>query len=208
MKNPIIVITLILTSLLVSTSFAQSVKPEKKADEKLSFHKGQVNINMGIGLISFPTMGVYTTSSSVPLQGSIDVGISKYFAVGVNYGRVTMTSHILPLAAPRNKAYWTGRENWQNFDKTVTNVSLRFTGHYAKMEKIDLYGGVMLGTKLEDIVSKEEDVDVNDYFESENGKFQLSGIIGMRYHFNNNLGAFGELGYGVALLSFGISQRF
>jgi len=179
MKSPIIIITLLVCTLFTTTIFAQSTS--KKDKEDYPFKKGQVDISVGMGLITFPAMGIYTKNASIPMQGSIDVGISKFFAVGINYGRVKMESDMLRLDAPRNRAYQT-KEGFEMFDRTVTNVSLRFTAHYLKIEKMDIYGGLMTGYKFENIKSHNEGVDKADFFDDNDSKIRISGILGMRYH--------------------------
>jgi len=207
MKTPIFLILFVCG--LFSSEVAIAQQTSNKSKQSLSFKKGQVDLNVGVGFISFPTMSIYTKQSTIPLHAAVDVGISKRFAIGINYSQVKMESHILPLNAPRNAAYRSSsKEDWAYFDHTVSNVSLRFTAHFTKHEKFDIYGGGMIGYHLQNINSQDESLKVTDYFDEKSRSLSLSGILGMRYHINSRFGGFAEIAYGVALINVGLNHRF
>jgi hypothetical protein len=64
------------------------------------------------------------------------------------------------------------------------------------------YGGAMLGYNIVGV----------DYKGPGNATSDLSAItytafVGARYHFTSNIGAYGEVGYGVSLLTLGLTYR-
>ncbi len=89
-----------------------------------------------------------------------------------------------------------------------TNIIIGARGalHYAFVDNLDVYGGILLGY---DIVSSEVtgSAHYTDY-EASGSDFVGGGFIGARYYFSNNFGAFAELGYGIASLNLGISYKF
>lgn len=72
--------------------------------------------------------------------------------------------------------------------------------HYQFVDKLDTYGGLMLGFKLE----KAE----YGSWDDDNNELALSIYVGARYYFTENFAAYGELGYGIAVLQLGVAYKF
>ena len=80
--------------------------------------------------------------------------------------------------------------------------------HFKIVDKLDTYAGLMLGYIV--VNSK---ITTNDPYLSDLGAASASGIgwaafAGARYHFNEQFGAFAELGYGVSVLTVGATAKF
>jgi len=84
-------------------------------------------------------------------------------------------------------------------------IGARGTYHFVDLvDKLDLYGGLLLGAE---IVSHRDNFDL-DYYDNYNSSgVAYSLFAGARYFFTDNIAVMGELGYGIAVLSFGISFK-
>jgi hypothetical protein len=86
-------------------------------------------------------------------------------------------------------------------------IAARGTYHFTDLvDKLDLYGGIMLGAK---IVTAKEYGDYPGYGYSANASGVVYDLLaGARYYFTDNFGVMGELGYGIAWLKLGVSLKF
>jgi len=86
-------------------------------------------------------------------------------------------------------------------------IAGRGTYHFVDLvDKLDLYGGILLGAE---IVSHRDNFndDTFDYSYNSSG-LAYSLFAGARYFFTDNIAVMGELGYGIAVLSLGVSFKF
>lgn len=90
----------------------------------------------------------------------------------------------------------------QTWNYTV--VGVRSAYHYNGIEnpKLDVYGGVMLSYNIASY--KAEGYDGPNNF---GGGLGFSGFVGGRYFFNQKLGIYAELGYGVSTLNAGVAFK-
>lgn len=121
--------------------------------------------------------------------------------------------------------YWNngwGNGNWdnENYDNyydshyswTYLIVGFRAAWHLNEwhgVEKLDTYGGLMLS--YNSITWKDRSMYPDGYQVSSSygrSHIGLSGFLGVRYYFLENLGAQLELGYGVSMASLGITYKF
>ncbi|WP_234733720.1 hypothetical protein [Tellurirhabdus bombi] len=140
-------------------------------------------LNAGLGLGSYVYAGIPIGASfEVDIQDNISVGGSFDFASsGYDYGRYTFM-------------YFGARGSYHLGE--LLNVDSKF----------DPYVGLSLGfrtARYKDTHGRGYDY-VNSYG---NGLF-FAGYIGSRYLFSEKLGAFAEVGYGVAALRLGITAKF
>ena len=93
---------------------------------------------------------------------------------------------------------------WSDYWKVShTTIGARGALHYAFVDKLDTYTGLMLGYNI--VKWK--------YYNWESGGTGSSGLayswfLGARYYFTDNLAAFAELGYGVAIFNIGVAFKF
>ena len=180
-----------------------------------SFKKGQFDINLGIGLGTTFISSEFTTISS-PISIALEYGVSDAISVGAYF------THI--------KAEWKmrGTDNCNsgngngNFSYTYIDTytwkysiaGLRGAYHFtSESEKLDAYGGLMLGnnfTSFSFSTSTSPYCDKHDVMFTGNdyGGFITAAFLGARYRFTNNIGIYGELGYGVNYLNLGLNFRF
>lgn len=103
-----------------------------------------------------------------------------------------------------------GTKNTYN-DVTARWSNVLFGGrgavHYNFVNKLDTYGGLMLGyNKSSHSVSGAGEGFVVDSSNS-NGGFIFSLFVGARYFFTEKIGAYAEIGYGVSALELGVTFK-
>lgn len=142
--------------------------------------EGAIDINAGLGL------GTTLTGTGIPFNASLGYGINENISVGGYLG-----------FAQTNEDFLGG--TW-----TYTNLIIGARGayHYPLVEDIDTYGGLMLGYN---IASASWDGPGNP--SASVGGLSYSAFVGGRYHFTEKVGAFAELGYGIAYLQFGVTLK-
>ena len=154
-------------------------------------YKGDKVVTLGIGLSSYYTGGSYS-SSFVPLNASfeycvVDNLIDGNAAIGVGA--------YLGYAADRWKAY--------DIKRSHTIFGAKGYFHYNFAQDLDTYAGLMLGYNVINHTSSSG----HPYTGDASG-VTYSLFLGARYYFADNIGAFIELGYGVAALELGVAFRF
>lgn len=77
--------------------------------------------------------------------------------------------------------------------------------HYSFIENLDTYTGLMLGYDIVSFKWKETEWGFGN---ASSSGFTWSWMVGARYQFNESVGAFAELGYGIAVLNLGASLKF
>lgn len=148
---------------------------------------GDMNLNVGIGLGNTLVAG---TQSVPPIGASFEYGIKDEISIG---GFLGYTASDIPSFGG----------DWKY---SYTIIGVRGSYHYDFLgnEKLDTYGGAMLGYYLLNV----------DYG---NTGFTTGGAagavaytlyVGGRYAFTDNIGAFAELGYGIAFLQLGANLKF
>jgi hypothetical protein len=84
-------------------------------------------------------------------------------------------------------------------------IGARGSVHYQFLDRLDTYGGLMLGYKVEnsdwdtDIVGVDDDI--------ANSEIILDLYIGGRYYFNDNIAGLLEIGSGIAYLNIGVAFK-
>lgn len=144
------------------------------------FAKGDKVINAGIGLGSS-----FGSLSLPPLSVSFDYGVADKLVDGEN-GSISVGG-VLGLAG----------SSYAN----IGLIGARGAFHYQFAPKLDTYAGLMLGYNYINWKSG-----YNSSFASYNS-FGYNVFIGARYFFTENIGAFAELGYGIAYTTIGASFR-
>jgi len=92
-----------------------------------------------------------------------------------------------------------------NFKTSNTVIGLRGALHYAFVDKLDTYTGLMLGY---DIVRWKYDESWGGGKGTGSSGLAFSWFLGARYYFSETIGAFAELGYGAAVFNIGLSLKF
>lgn len=159
-------------------------------------------INLGLGLGS--TLGVGSISngqysSFPPLSLSIDLKqINEKFKLG---GYIGYASDKITY----NDNFY-GDWGWKN-SFFILGLRGTYDVELFKDPKINTYVGGMIGYNVVRASYFGDDAFSNNAAASASG-ISYSGFLGLRYMFNNNYGAFAELGYGIAYLTAGVTKKF
>jgi hypothetical protein len=183
-----------------------------------SFEVGTNAINLGLGVGGYGYSyvgrgyGSYTASPSVSL--SYEHGITE-----LGPGVLGIGGYLARKSVHLERSYITGTYSYFE-DKRWTNTLLgvRCSWHYNSWHgnrQFDLYGGLMLGVNMVGYRNRSTRTSSNGAVETwDDGQRYSSGVAafslfcGARYYFTEAIGAFAELGYGIAWLNVGAAFRF
>ena len=180
-----------------------------------SFQKGQVDINLGYGIGNTFIDSKY----DVTLPGAslaLDLGIGDAVSLGVYVAQAKAEWKVVGTDVCNN-----GNGNG-NFSYTYEYahkashliVAIRAGYHLIKADKLDGYAGILLGNNFE---TDEYTINTNPFCDKLNklyfdnkyyDGFKAALYAGARYRFTNNIGIFGELGYGIVVLNIGLNVKF
>lgn len=146
--------------------------------------KGSNVVNVGVGLNSIDSSNLFS------VMGAWDHGV---------VGELWDSKSALSVGA---QAGFSAAENVGSFAIGPT-VGL----HYHFVPQLDLYGRLMLGFATIWV----NDTNINNALglkTSSKSGFGWNFALGARYFFNDNIGAFVEVGYGISVANVGVSFRF
>jgi len=159
--------------------------------------KGDVTIQAGVGLLS--TYFLDGSQTLVPpVQASVSYRFKEILSVGAFAGYSEYNSN------PR-----------ENFDGSVNQFhnssvvgGLKIAAHATKIHNWDVYGGFQIGYSKPTvtnniIVASEAKIPAPRVRE----EFVYSGYIGAIGYINENIGIYGEMGYGISLFNAGVSLK-
>ena len=158
---------------------------------QIAYKKGDNNISGMLGLGGYG--GLYGTSTLPAIAGSYEMGYNENISFG---GLVGITGSEFPIFG-----------NWK-YKYTYILIGARGAYHYDLLhnDKIDTYGGAMLGYNI--VSFSEENTPLSAFPTSASGSYMtFGGFVGGRYYFTPNLAAQVELGFGIGLLTIGISYK-
>ncbi|MFC5623713.1 outer membrane beta-barrel protein [Algoriphagus winogradskyi] len=163
--------------------FAVTVINEVQAQQ---FQQGQMDLNIGVGLV--PTFG--TGDVGIPLSASLDYGITDQISIGGYLG----------YAGSNDNIPFLGKISY-----TYLIFGARGAYHFELTEKLDTYAGLLLGYNVASVSIENSSPGMPEPDAA--GGFTYSVFGGARYHFNEKIGAFGEIGYGISVLNLGLTVK-
>ncbi|HXC03188.1 MAG TPA: outer membrane beta-barrel protein [Bacteroidia bacterium] len=176
-----------------------------------SFQKGQVDLNLGIGLGN-TIIGPGNSSTTPPLSLSLGFGITRDISIG-GYLGYTSTSYLYPGWEDCGNGQGNGQYFVDTYKWSYLIIGLQADFHFGRFipnEKVDLYAGLLLGNDF--ATSRYSTTsycpDHIGYAEQTYGGVLLSVHAGVRYHFTPRFGLFAELGYGISYLNMGVTFKF
>lgn len=160
------------------------------ASGQARYDKGDFLLNAGIGL-------GYYYAGGVPLLVSGEWAVNDVFTVGPYLGYTSYSYRYGFFGSNYNYRY------------TFFDLGVRGSYHFSELfeirdEKIDVYGGAFLGF----VVSNYSGDDFSGYDDPYAGGLRLGIHVGARYFFSEKVAGYGELGYGIAPLSLGVTFKF
>jgi len=152
--------------------------------------KGVNFLNAGIGLGSY---GLYGTGG-LPLTASFEHGVTENISAGVSLGYVQ-----------RKYVY-----DWKY---TYIIFGARGSYHFNELlnlqePKLDVYGGAGLLYRHWKFKYTHSGGDAVDDYKSSGGSVTVDLHAGGRYRFNEHIGAYAEVGYGISPLQLGVTVIF
>ncbi len=175
-------------SLLVIAIFSVSLM-----QAQTPFKKGDKVVNIGLGLGTYGIVGL----SIPPISASFDYGVKdELFDAKSSLSVGAYASYYGSKSSYNGGAY-----GWK-----YSNILLggRAAVHYDFVEKLDTYGGLMLGYNIasSSYYGEGQHIDSGSY-----GGFIYSGFLGARYYFTESIAGFLELGYGLSALEVGVAFK-
>lgn len=153
------------------------------------FDKGTNVINLGIGL-GTTLYGSGYDGTFPPITIAYERGIANgQFGIG---GYLAHTG-----------ARYGDKHDYLKYAYTV--IGIRGDYHFYMTDKLDTYGGLMLGY---DIVTDKWHGEGEPVYKDSGSEAAYSLFVGARYYFAPSIGAFAELGYGIAVLNLGLAFKF
>ncbi len=151
----------------------------------VSFDQSTSYLHAGIGFGG----GFYTgTITLPPVSLSYEKAVTENISVGAIVGYSS------------SKYVYFGTDEYKF---TYILIGARGNYHFATSEKFDPYAGVTLGYNIVSFTAPSTGGDYNA-----KGSALLAGAqLGANYYFSPNLGAFAELGYGIGVLTIGLSAK-
>ncbi|MFA5670300.1 MAG: hypothetical protein WC967_13745 [Balneolaceae bacterium] len=143
--------------------------------------KGTIDINAGIG-VGHNLSG----TGGLPINLAVDYGYNENITVGGYLGYLGSTT----------------KTAWGSWKYTNVVIGARGTYHHELAEDFDTYGGLILGYN-----AASAKWDGPGAANASAGGIVYQGFVGGRYHFTDNIGAYAELGFGIAVLQFGLTYR-
>ena len=155
------------------------------ASGQARYDKGDVLLNAGIGL-------GYYYAGGVPLLVSGEWAVNDVITVGPYLGYTSYNYN------------WGFGGGWRY---TFIDLGVRGSYHFNELfeirnEKVDVYGGAFLGFLISSYSG-----DNGFYDDPYSGGLRLGIHAGARYFFSDKVAGYGELGYGIAPLSLGLTFK-
>ncbi|WP_107038055.1 hypothetical protein [Brumimicrobium mesophilum] len=158
-----------------------------------TYNEGDNILNIGIGIGSAFRTG---TSTLPPISASFEHGFTDKISAG----------GILAYMGSKEESQFGSTKYIYKYSYII--LGLRGSYHFYNTDKIDAYGGATLGYVIGN--SRVEIEGPNSFFTPQ--PTSVSGVaygihVGGKYYFNEKVGAFAELGYGMAILNLGITVK-
>jgi len=160
------------------------------------FAVGDKDVNLGIGFGSTLYSGSLYKSTIPPVSASLDIGFKDDIGPGVLGigGYFGFSSY---------KYEYSYIYTW-GWKYTTIILAARGTYHMEFIDKLDTYGGLLLGFK---IVNSKYYGDTGYDTGAAGSGLAYSFFVGGKYYLADNIAVFGELGYGIAYLTLGVTIK-
>ncbi|HMQ49356.1 MAG TPA: hypothetical protein PKA00_16795 [Saprospiraceae bacterium] len=172
------------------------------AQSQVKFQSGDIEFSTGIGI--FSTYAKDKAQMIVPpLSARIDVRLGNKFTLGA-YAAYSAYER-LQMDLPDGSI--------QDLSSKTTIIGLRAAAHHSPRENWDVYGGAMLGYNMPEVertVTEEKILDEAgpSFSRPAENTFTYSAFLGAAYYPTETIGLFAEVGYGISILTTGISFKF
>jgi len=166
------------------------------------FGKGQQAINIGIGIGHTDFMKEYYSGFFPSISASYEYGVAE-FPMGAELDGVIGVGAYLGWAMSYYGSIY--GLNSDDFRENRFHIAARGNYHFVFHDKLDPYAGLQVGVNIPTFsyIGEGDEPDL-----SKPDTEPLGGIyVGARWHFNDQLSAYAELGYLISVLNFGVSIK-
>ena len=169
----------------------------QKKFEQFEYKKGTIEVDAGIGLV--PTFTNIDSKSRIsPLSLTVSYRIKEHLRLGTYFG----------FSSTRMSTPIDEKGTTMNVQNDFYLVGLRMSGHVQR-DRMNFYGGAMIGYNFSNVSTDIPEIERVNNIVLVDGKdlFTYSGFIGVKYLATEKMGIFGEIGYGVSLITLGVSYK-
>lgn len=156
------------------------------------FEKGTQLFKLGIGV----------NGNGTPFEVSYERGVKEDF-LGVQGLVLGLGGNIGYYGYKEDFAGYGMNYSWKYTDFIVAGRAL---AHYPLINKLDTYGGVILGYNVASV--KYDGPNSSSIPTPSAGGFVFGGVVGTRYEFSQTWGAYVEAGFGISNLNLGVAYKF
>lgn len=180
-----------LTFISMSTAFSQT-----------TFKTGDIEFATGIGI--FSTFAKDNATTVVPpLSARLGVRLSPKFSMAAYaaYSVSEINNEILADGSIRD------------LENEFLMLGLRAAAHANPRPNLDVYGGAVIGYNIPTVTEnidgapKSAGDDVPSFRRPAENEFTYSAFVGAAYYPKERLGVFAEVGYGISILSAGVTFK-
>lgn len=202
----LVTFTLFLFSLALSLPLlAQEARPSAgSGDKRMPLQKWE--FRAGVGLT--PTFASDKVQTLVPPHlVEVRARLHSSFSIGLMAGRSVSSAKRATVGQPNT---------FTEYQNDFTSLGLRLAVHSSYRQKLEAYGGMTLGYGISNVKEIREPGEVVEPrggpsftpkgAQARNGMF-VTAFVGANYKLGRRVGVFGELGFGIAIASAGISYR-
>ena len=185
MKN-IITILFLVTPLFLSAQY--------KSPTRL-FGKGQIDVKAGVGVLS-----TYMKDNPQTVVPPVSLGADWFVANNISLG--AYAGYSKSNSRPSEDLSYATNETF------IADVRLGF--HYTKIDRLNVYGGLSVGYQQVNITPSNPELTKtmeNTGMKEQSSKMIYTGFVGTQYAISPRYSVFGELGYGISILRFGLGYR-
>lgn len=189
-------LALLMAAAAINPTYAQSYK---RYDPERDFKKGRTDISFLAGVL--PTFLMDGAKINLPPTSvGFDAMLGNNYSIGIQMGLSSSTT--------RNESVF---EEGRRYRNDFYFVGIRNAVHCdCQMDKLDLYGGAMLGYNLS-LISVENgsfgELENHLGIEQKEGKVTYSAFLGVRYSCSKKLTLVGEFGYGISIIQLGFGYQ-
>ena len=159
---------------------------------------GSKDVSFGLGLGSSFGVGSMVIP---PISVSFDYGYHEKISIGGYIGFAKSNFESSYFTFTGNATY--------GYDYSYMIFAARGSYHFLNQENYDVYGGLLLGYNAASAKFYSDDTAIDEtlFTSSDVGGPVIAPYVGGRYYFKENLGAFTELGFGVAYFTIGLTLK-
>ena len=186
------------TSAKSSSSTSKLFSSEKKIQQTIA--KGDKLVNVGIGFLKQLPDGNSVKLTIPPIPVSFEYIVKDDLFEG--NGALGFGGFIGYSKAKQDFSSW-------NYKVSRLIIGARGYVHYALVEKLDTYAGLLLGYK-NDVDKYSYSGELSKYYSDQktsDGKPTINVFAGCRYFFNDKIAGMAELGWGMSIVTIGLAIK-